>query len=440
VKRQLRWSALVVVCSASTLLSASAFAQNLSGSQTAASVEADKQKETRFGGFTFDFTLADSTGLNAVGENYRNELDFYFEPTWHIGQKWMKNTRFKTFSLGARFSLVQPLSGTDESYYSGNTNISGPEGTCGNPQVSGQGGQLDPGSVSYCHPKSNDFRTDYSDIWLTVNNPNIYTIPKLGIQINPSIRFILPTSAESRYQTLEFALTPSLSLSRAFYKDHIRLAAGFSYTKNFHKYTSPQFNPQTAATASTEGSNPYDGAVGAGLSNFFIDPTRTGTIGGYNASHVLAYTIDGSVTFNDKWSLDALYIIRSAIAYDHQCNDGVDGTTINTCQNGDAVAASSGSSLNRPGYKQDVQILWVSLGYQPVDWVGLSLMWINAAPLRSLDGHSYRQGIISTDYNGFTTLSLSATFSLDKIAARIWKTPKPLTAKSTESGLIQAKR
>jgi len=43
--------------------------------------------------------------------------------------------------------------------------------------------------------------------------------------------------------------------------------------------------------------------------------------------------------------------------------------------------------------------------------------------------------------DGAPTLSLSATFSLDKIANRIWKPgPKPLTAQTTGNGVVQAKR
>jgi hypothetical protein len=421
---------------ASTILSAPANA-DVAGSQTS-SVDEKKVEKVRFGGFGFDFTMADSSGLNAVGENYRNELNFYFEPHWDIGARWLRDTRFKTFTIGARFSLTQPLSGTDDAYYSGNTNLSEPPGSCSG-ATTNQNGSLNTGSVGYCHPASNDFRTDYSDIWLTIRNPRIYTIPKLGVHINPSIRFILPASKESLFQTLQFALTPSLSLSRSFYKDHINLAFGVSYTKNFHKYKTPGVDSRdtSGSAANPLGGNPYDGIMGAGISNLMNDPTRSGTLGGVNVSQGVAYTINGGVQFNDKWSLDALYIIRTAWAYGLNCSaDGYD-----LCANGDAVAANSGSSITRPGTKADTQILWVTLGYQPVDWVGLSLMWINWAPLKSTDGASYRQGIISTDYNAFTTLSLSATFSLDKIANRIWKPgPKPLTAQTTGNGVVQAKR
>jgi hypothetical protein len=412
--------------------SASAFAQSNPNATTVAGGKADT---VRFGGLAFDFSISDSMGLNGVGQNYRNELNFYFEPRWDIGRKWFAGTRFRTFGIAWRFAVTQPLTGVDEGYFRGTGGLAGPQGTCGDPTINN--GMLDATTVGYCNPQSNDYRTGYSDIWMTFRNPRIYTIPKLGININPSVRMFFPVSQESRYQTLQFALSPILSLSRSFWKDRLNFALGVIYTKNFHRYTSPQLSPEGGTTA-TQGGNPYDGIMGAGLSNMYNDPSRTGTLSGYNVSQSLLYIINGGISFNDQWSFDALYLIRNSFLYDNSCVTEMHGYTINTCDTGNAVAGSSGSYLERPGVR-DAQILWLTLAYQPTDWVGLNLMWINWAPLTKPDG-SFRQGIISTDYNAFTTLSLGVTFSIDRIANRIWKPgPKPLTAQ-TGNGLTQAKR
>ena len=45
--------------------------------------QAKKDEKVPYYGLTFDFTAGDGTGLNSVGENYRNDLVFYFEPTWN---------------------------------------------------------------------------------------------------------------------------------------------------------------------------------------------------------------------------------------------------------------------------------------------------------------------------------------------------------------------
>ena len=60
----------------------------------------------------------------------------------------------------------------------------------------------------------------------------------------------------------------------------IKIGYGFSFTKNFHRDISPILAPNVNGTASSEGGNFYDGASGAGLSNFYLDPTRVDTIGG----------------------------------------------------------------------------------------------------------------------------------------------------------------
>src|SRR5262249_55936609 len=146
--------------------------------------------------------------------NYRNDLVFYFEPSWAVGARFLKNTWAKTFMIGARFAVTQQLSGTDESAFGGNANA-GPHGTCGDVTINN--GVVDPGSVPYCNPAPNDRRADYSDIWLNFRMPKVYTIPKAEISINPAVRMILPSSMQSRYQSLIMALAPSISFSRGFW-------------------------------------------------------------------------------------------------------------------------------------------------------------------------------------------------------------------------------
>lgn len=390
-----------------------ALAQQPTGNTTTTSntVTAPKPEVARFGGFGFDFTMADSTSLNAVGQNYRNDLAWYFEPSWHVGARFAPTTRFKTFGIHLRFVVTEMLTGTDEAGFGPNAN-SGPQGTCSN-ITPGPGGTVDPTQVGYCNPQPNDRRTDYGDIWLTFSNPRIYTIPKIGVDINPSFRFYLPTSLQSRHQTLIMGIMPSLSVSRRFWKDRISLSYGFGVRKNFHQYTTAevQYRPGDAAVL---GGNPTDGANGASFANRIGDPTA------FNGNFALMHSIVGGVKFHKQVSFSALYIIFNTQGYNPEsCVVDTQGMSIDTCANGDAVASSSGTRLDRPGWR-DQQVLWLTLSYQPWDYLGFALMYINWAPMQKPDG-SYRQGVISTDYNAFTTLSLGATVSLDKVAAKIWK-------------------
>ncbi|MDB4967758.1 MAG: hypothetical protein JWN44_3447 [Myxococcales bacterium] len=390
----------------------------LSAGAATPTVEATASTKPRFYGFALDLTMADGSGLNSIGHNYRNDFVWYFEPTWNLGKMYLRGSRWQTLQLQARFSLTANVSGTDEANFSGYSNSTGPQGTCGNPSIN-DNGSVDPGSVAYCSPKPNNRRADYSDTFLTLRNPRIYTIPKVEVAINPSFRVVLPTSAESQYSTLIMSIQPSISIGRSFLHDKLRLGYGFGFTKYFHRYAAPQLDPTSGGQAATVGGNYNDGAFGAGLSNFYADPSRAGTIGGYNPSYSFTHTVSGGYQLSEKWSVDVIYLIVDAFTYDHSCTLQVNGVTYSTCASGDAVAANSGATVTRPGHR-DSQVFWATLAYQPVDWLGLTLAWINWAPLQKPDS-SYRQGLISTDYNAFTTIQLGATITVDKLAARYWR-------------------
>jgi hypothetical protein len=382
------------------------------------SIETTVNTKPKLYGFSFDLTTADGSGLNAVGHNYRNDFIWYFEPAWNIGQMYLRGTRWRTLQLQARFSVTANVSGTDEANFGGTSNAT-PAGTCPGTTIN-DSGQLDPGSVGYCNPAANNRRADYSDVWLTLRNPRVYTIPKIDVYLNPAFRVLLPTSMESRFQTLVMALTPSLALGRTFWKDRIRVGYGFGFTKNFHTHTTTQLTPSSGGSAGTAGGNPSDGAVGTSIANFYNDPTRVGAIGPFNVNYSFSHTISGGIQLTDRWSFDVLYVVIDAFIYEGACtssNVTVGGVAVDTCASGSAVAANSGADLH--GH-HDSQVFWATLGYQPLDWLGLSLTWINWAPLTKLDS-SYRQGIISTNYDSFTTVQLAATITVDKLAARYWR-------------------
>ncbi len=400
-------------------MTSAAYGQLTPSPGTAASIEGQKKDDkVPFYGLSFDFTINDGTGLNSVGQNYRNDLIFYFEPTWNVGARFFKKTWAKTFAIAARFSVTQELSGTDDSSFNGVSNT-GPHGTCSNITPSSNGGLVDPTTVGYCNPAGNDRRADYSDVWLTFKLPKVYTIPKLAVSISPSLRFVLPTSQESRYQTLQIAMTPSVSLSRNFWKDRIHVGYGLGFTKNFHSQPIGQIDPQTGGLAGTTGGNSFDGTVGTSISNFYNDPSRVGSVGGYNVNYQVTQSFSGGIVFNDKWSFDILYLLLNAYTYDPGCNYAVNGQSYDLCQSGNAVAANSGSSLNRDT-KGPNQVFWATLGYQPLDWLGVSLALITFSPTYKPDS-TYRQGIISTDYNAFSTVNLSATVTIDKLVNKFRK-------------------
>ena len=405
-------------------MAAFAVAVSLSGTASAQSLGLSAKRgganqSPRFYGFAFDFTVSDGTGLNNIGENYRNDLSFYFEPTWNYGKMFFRGTRMEGAHIAARFILTQNLAGTDDANFSGNT-AAGPQGTCSN-IIPGQGGVVDPTMVQYCNPPSAQRRVDYSDTWLTFRFPRIYTIPKIGVNVSPSVRFIFPSSAQSQMATMQTSITGFLGLGRPFWGGKVRAGYTFGFNKYFHRETTAQIGSTATGDASSTGSNPSDGTVGAGISNFYLDPTsgRYGTTGNTNPNFTIQNILSLGVQAHAKVGIDLLYITVNTFGYSQPCDVTVAGYTVNTCASGDAVAQASNSSINRPG-RRDSQVLWLAVNYSPLDYLTLTLAWINAAPMYNTNS-TYRQGIISTNYDAFTTLSLGATVSIDGVADKIWK-------------------
>jgi hypothetical protein len=154
-----------------------------------------------------------------------------------------------------------------------------------------------------------------------------------------------------------------------------------------------------------------------GLSNFFSDPSRVGTVGGFNTSYTWTGTLDVGYDFNDRFSLDILYLYVYAQPYPHDCVATVsNGISQDTCASGDAVAAAQGNTVTRPG-NHNTEVLWATLSYRLRDWISLNLAWITWSPAQYPDG-SFREPFISTNYDAFTTVQVGTTVSLDKLAAK----------------------
>jgi hypothetical protein len=375
-----------------------------------------KDEAPRLGGFDLDFTVSDSSGLNAVGQNYRNELSLYFEPRWSVGKVWLPNAGvWSKLAVSGRFVLTGALAGTGTEYF-GSEIRSEPQGTCSNIVPSPDGGVVDPRQVGYCNPRAAGRRLDYSDVWLTAGVPRLVTIPRVKLDVPASLRVILPLSAQSRFQTLRFGLTATSGLARAFLADKLRISFTGGFTKNFHAYSTPGLEP-AGITAGETGGNASSPLEGVGISNLYADPARVGT-SGYNTSFSLSNALSARYEFNGRWNADVLYMWVDGFTYGHRCLVAVVDGAVDSCRTGAEVAAASGSEVTGRGHKRS-QVFWVTVAYQVRPWLGLSLAWVNWAP-RMMPDSSYRQGFISTDYNAFTSVMLSASTSLDQITAR-WR-------------------
>lgn len=374
-----------------------------------------KQGETRFGGLGLDVTLSDSSGLNAVGRNYRNELNLYFEPRWSVGRVFLADKSvWKKLSISARFVVSRGLSGTSGEYFS-NEVRGGPLIPCSDLTPSDNGGVINPRDVRRCNPTPNGSRTDYSDISLGASLPRFVTIPRVQVDVSTGLRLTMPISEQSRFSTLRLGLSGSASFSRGFFDKKLRLGYSFGVTKNFHEYTTAGLDTADGGTAAETGGNGSSGIAGVGLSNLYADPTRIG-MGGFNTSFSLSNGLSASFPITEKWSGNVAYSWSDGFSYSHRCVVDISGQSVDTCRTGQDVAAASGSEIESRAHRRG-QVFSAGVSYELWPWLGLALSWTTWSPREKPDS-SYRQPFYSFDYNAFTSVMLSASVSIEKLMDR----------------------
>ena len=381
-----------------------------------------KEREApRFYGLGFEYSIYDTSGLNKF--NYTNTLDNYFFPSWSLGRVFFRGTRFSSLALGGRFVVTQPLAGYSDEFFTG-TSGSGRLTPCSNLTPSANG-SIDPTQVMRC-PYNTTHRTDYSDIRLTLSNRAIYTIPKVGIAINPAFALLIPASEQSRVATLQASITPSLGASRSFLDGKISLGYSFSFTKYFYRNNTKVFDSTPGALNGTSTGDPTLNQSQGGVSaqdvqsnwaNFLADPSRGNGSGRNNANFGLGHIFTLDLQPIDKLGFTFIYWINSAYDYPVSCASTVNGQPHDLCATGAAVAANSGSRTLETGVR-DSQIFWVSANYQLLDWLALSASYITVSSVRKDDG-SRRQPFISTNYDGLTTVSLGLSVTIEKAVARL---------------------
>lgn len=162
-----------------------------------------------------------------------------------------------------------------------------------------------------------DYTTKRGETWvedlkLGVTARNFWTVPVLEIKTSAGLGIIAPTSKTSQANTLILGLKPNLSLSRSFeILSGLNLNYGFAFTKNFHEYTTRQFEESRIPGISAEA------FMNAGLRN-----------GSYNFSNSFA----ASLGITEWMSVSANYALIHAFLYEQESVDSFEdealGTTI----------------------------------------------------------------------------------------------------------------
>jgi hypothetical protein len=226
-------------------------------------------KKPPFLGLGLDLNVWNQSGLYGGQSSYyyRNDFGFLPIPTWALGRRFIGTGRFRTLSLQARFFFNVPVAGYDETNYAGDA----PSWSEQQPCATGRETSLQFRDLPRCPWGRGSRRVDYSDLTFILANPRIYTIPKIGVRVDPSVILTLPTSAQSRLRSLVLQGVAQLGVARGFWKNRIDLAYTFGYGQPFFRYASSGVTYDPAG-----GEVPYVGA--SGLSNFYTQFSAGGAL------------------------------------------------------------------------------------------------------------------------------------------------------------------
>lgn len=384
-------------------------------------VVAGPVKKPRFYGFALDLSLTDYQNVNAT-QNYgnfpANNMQVFFNPRWAFGRMFLGSTPLKGMALQVRFSIDFGLNNQNNpAYFSGDL---GPPKPCSDLQVQ-PNGTVDAAQVQRC-PTPNPNRVNYGDLSLWLPLGAVYVIPKLKVAIIPRLQTDIPISAQSRSAGLQGTLGGALILSRAFFDGKLSFTYILSGTKNFHKYKQGGM-PSEGQSGLPDGritNNYLTSDAGTGL--FFFDTSPGPALTDFSFGNALSIGYDPL----PQLSFSVTYALRSGFGYElTNCSFTYDkqGQTTNPCANANTVAERSNGVGTAGRSHMDTQVFWVSAGYSPTDWFNLSLGVVSFAPLRRAD-NSYQPVFFDTSYNQYTSLMLSAGFTVDAAAAKIFKEKK----------------
>jgi hypothetical protein len=215
-----------------------------------------------------------------------------------------------------------------------------------------------------------------------------WTEPNSGIKIGGGLRFQLPFSKASRYQTLQLGVAPAVSLSRQFnVLDGLTVGVHGSYAHLFHSSAVPKIdsNPLPACADRTD-------ATCALLAYGSLASVENSLSGGPSLS--LAYgrfTLSGSL-------------------------DWVRGFTNTLVAYQVPVAVGSASVGGQPAFPRDITRFIASLTVQATDELAVGLNTFTFSPEFAPDASRY-----SPFYNHYTLASIDFAVDVETLAHRFYR-------------------
>jgi len=355
--------------------------------------------------------LTDRSGVNFEPESYQNTLTAGFGVRWAAGEVLWQGSYFEPLSISLSLDAIGEITG-----YGGQFRTDGADAGGGEPTTLGRTRNVTPpdpdcyradGQVldaSRCFPRTLEGapkRLEYSDLTLTAAHDRLYRIPEAEVDISANTQFLFPTSLRSRNSDLRLRTAVGFGLSRTFFNDRLGLSYGFSFTKNFYRFETRtvadrddpiEFNGQDISLAENAGENNSLNTSFAITNSFGLS---------YSFPHDLAAATSYALT--DTWT--------------HDLSDGescmfefAPGQFENVCDN----TAEIGDIDEGRALKVN-QVFTAGVSWAAREWLSLALGMTSASPLRKPDSRDLNNPFVHGNRNGYTTVSLGAIVTLDKL-------------------------
>lgn len=387
-------------------------------------------KKDPFYGLGLRLGLRMGTGVNMEPEAARLDMSYQFKMTWKFGKLITKKGWAKLLNFSFRINLSHQPVGSNAMYRTGDPDPNIALNASETLPVADAGGLLQLSNDALPRTVDGAPRTArVSDIMLTVAHGKLYKIPKAGIAFDGLVRMSLPTSVRSRNSTMYFALTGALGASRSFkfkvgkVKQSVTVGYTLGISKYFHAW-------KTASLDLREDGFTVEGTA--------VDDPFHGQLTTVNPNFAVSNDFFVTYSFYKGMSVTVAYGILNYRTYDFdkceiQYNSSDPGATTNLCNTAEELI----DGYEPVGWR-DFHGFSLSLSYAVLPYLGLQLAMTTQTPQRKPDTGSFYQPFFQTNRNGFTSIMLTAYFTLEKLYTKL--TGKKKATKTAEKGAQKPSR
>lgn len=355
-------------------------------------------------GLSPSVSLSNDASVNAEPDNFNDVVSTGVGLNFAVGKLIWPKTYVEPLSAAVDFTVSGEVVGNSSAFRNPNFDQSARPSFEAIPQSCYASIQAGQPVGNECFARQVDDgaqkRLNYSDLKLTLSHGRLAQIPYVGVNVTGRASLSAPTSLQSRNEGLYTALGAGLGLARAVLGDKLSLSYGLSMSKPFRSSDTFIIQDSTDAAPEINGTKAQVYSPDNGKSRF----TTFSITNSFTAAYTLPFNLGASVSYSltDGWkaSLD-------------DCTVALEGSSVdqaNVCENrfgdiddGKTLAAS--------------QLFVASLSWDARSWLSLGVSLTTATPLRKPNSASFYQPFIHTDRNGFSSIGLSASVTLDQLYA-----------------------